>query len=1084
MGGFPIGTHNWHFVNWLLTLAKAQDDGFCYIQQNKYMQIPTCATVAKGNYLPIPFNLAKTSKQGMMLRSSGFERSIHTCSNSQPLAAYSTSPLPPIFTSNRPRVRSILSWKRRDCVKNYPNCPYHESKARFGTSTDGRANDKDGNPDAVDSSVAAVQPQTLESHWMNVTQRLLEGSAPSWDEAKFCQARNALYRWARQEEDSNRVTGADDVLSIEIVDSFWSLVERYCEEFESSYDASNKDDTKSHPHALKDYLFSAVINQWRKFIHRAATGDEGQFSAPMPLEMISKLDKYRSNGLVREMSISPYNMTFNAMTYYYKSGTEVIYHVSPGEFITSCIPEQAEAILDRLICDINLDSSLDSTAMTNKPTPDVVTFASVMKLWVLEGSQRHQSQATRRKARQRAAHRVLALDKRRRDLSQKLNHPRCLEPSYIYKSIIIDALSQAGQALRAQTMLEEWCHECNEVDSVDNKNTAGSHSVNSTQRRNPDNVGDGSKMSPEPPTMETFSTVVLAWSRSGHPRAAMHAENLLQCMIELYNNGREGSGEKPRFNFRLDNPPNIVVYSNVLGCLAKSDAPNAARRAEAILRYLQENQRPECRPNVVTYTSVIHAWAKRGNTKRALSLLEEMIRQEDEIVAPNDVTFNALLLSITDPQQALGVLNEMHGLADTHPTWKCRPTVVTYGTVMQILAKAKLPHHARNLLDEMIEYHSSADSTKKSMAHRKQLPKPDTTTCNIVLHGYSKLGLAEDASSLLKEMQNAHLLHSDPASYKAEETGNARTLDLSIPPDVVSFNSVLSAWSRSVANSSTLSLQKAHGAALEAEQIFTRMLEETPLNKDTHVPADSSKSSSIFDVRPTCVTYSTLLHCWSHVATALIESRRRGCDEDVNVTEADIVARCEALFKEMEDIHKESLNIELNSDNHQIETCKPNIVAYSNLFKVYATFGYHGTRIQEPLRDMKDIYSITPNAQWFVGLFNAWSHYCKTTSGNQQEVNGHHEIVSQAEHLLFEEISNVLNLSRQRKQDLSEIVNHHVITAMLKLVKAAKVGQTKSTHLERVVNLMAHSGIEPDNSIKRLVRQITEGNLRGSQTNS
>ena len=1177
------------------------------------MQLPTC-------YATVPINLAKASKQGGMMRrrSSGLERSIiqrtTRCNiNSQlpkVVAYYST-------TTSRP-ISSILILNRRDhrCGKNHPRCPYrlHENSnyaaKLFTTSTDGSTNNNNGEEeedddddnaedDTVASSVAEVgqplgqpPPQTLVSHWKNIVQRLIEdeegsSTSQSWDEDKFYQARNALYKWARhhEEDDNNsnnhrrRVTTTtgrihdndNDFLSIEMMEYCWSLVERYCVEFEKSLSLSissvsvgnDNNATRNNPHhphphahhAIKDYLFSAVINQWRKFIHihrhrhRAAIaiaattttttttgGDDEevqkQFTAaattPTPLEMISKLDKYRSNGMVQEMSVSPYNMTFNAMTTYYynkkqqgSSGggttTKGINKYnedssSPGGeeevfIIIPSIPEQAEAILDRLICDIiNIDNnnsfSLDGTTTNVSTTtinnnkllliPDVVTFASVMKLWVLEGSSRryYQSQASRRKAQQHAANRVLSLDKKRKDLSQKLNHPTCLEPTYIYKSIIIDALSQAGQALRAQTMLEEWCHECDNRDNNSQNLAEKIHQPpgnNATsQSSNPNkNVGDGNKMICEPPTMETFSTVVSAWSRSGHPRAAMYAENLLQRMIELHNNndeGRdEGSSEKnARFNFRLDDPPNIVVYSNVLGCWAKSDFPHAAKRAETILRYLQENQRPECRPNVITYTSVIHAWAKRGNTERALSLLDEMIRQEDETVAPNDVTFNALLLSVKDPQQALGVLNEMHQLADTHPTWKCRPTVVTYGTVMQILAKAKLPHHARNLLDEMIEYHSSA-STKKSMAYRKELPKPDTTTCNIVLHGYSKLGMAEEASSLLEEMHNARLLRFDPAPYKAEALGNASTLDVSIPlPDVVSFNSVLSAWSRSVDTSSTLSLQKAYNAALQAEQIFTRMVPEIPLKKDTHDPADSSKSSSIFDVLPTCVTYSTLLHCWSHVATALIESKRRGCEEDVNVTEADIVARCEALFKEMEDRHKKSINKKLHSDSRQIEDCKPNIVAYSNLFKVYATFGYHGTRIQEPLRDMKDIYSITPNAQWFVGLFNAWSHYCRATPGDEEEINGHHGIVSQAEEILAEEIFNALNQSRQRKQDLSEIVNRHVITALLKLVKVAKLGQMKSTHLERVVDLMAHSRIQPDDGIKRLVRQITEGNSRGS----
>jgi pentatricopeptide repeat protein len=77
----------------------------------------------------------------------------------------------------------------------------------------------------------------------------------------------------------------------------------------------------------------------------------------------------------------------------------------------------------------------------------------------------------------------------------------------------------------------------------------------------------------------------------------------------------------------LDTKPDVVSYSNVIKCWAKSGQYGAADRAEDILREMQDRYQAGdeyVKPGVISYNSVINAHAKQGNAERAEALLEEM----------------------------------------------------------------------------------------------------------------------------------------------------------------------------------------------------------------------------------------------------------------------------------------------------------------------------------------------------------------------------------------------------------------------------------------------------------------------------
>jgi hypothetical protein len=59
----------------------------------------------------------------------------------------------------------------------------------------------------------------------------------------------------------------------------------------------------------------------------------------------------------------------------------------------------------------------------------------------------------------------------------------------------------------------------------------------------------------------------------------------------------------------LDVKPNVICYSIVLDCLARSKTKSGAERAETVLRHMASSDDKDVEPNVISYNSVIKAWS-------------------------------------------------------------------------------------------------------------------------------------------------------------------------------------------------------------------------------------------------------------------------------------------------------------------------------------------------------------------------------------------------------------------------------------------------------------------------------------------
>lgn len=173
------------------------------------------------------------------------------------------------------------------------------------------------------------------------------------------------------------------------------------------------------------------------------------------------------------------------------------------------------------------------------------------------------------------------------------------------------------------------------------------------------------------PSEQSYTSAILALSRSRDKDAAVRAHQLLNRMIELYDSGKWGS-----------NRPTLLAFNSVISAYAKSPTIGSADKAEGILNQLEDlcfdkkNRRYRfLRPDIVTYNSVITAWS---NSKEAAAvynsenIVKRMERRNNAVdgkylnLQPDPYTYSSLInswirsgLGVTSAEKAEELLRDM-----------------------------------------------------------------------------------------------------------------------------------------------------------------------------------------------------------------------------------------------------------------------------------------------------------------------------------------------------------------------------------------------------------------------------------------
>jgi len=239
------------------------------------------------------------------------------------------------------------------------------------------------------------------------------------------------------------------------------------------------------------------------------------------------------------------------------------------------------------------------------------------------------------------------------------------------------------------------------------------------------------------PNIISFGTVLnaLASKASRYPEAPDRAEALFRKLFELHQAGWE------------DCRPDAAAFSSLMQAWGKSRQPGAAEKAESILRKMQELSQQqeeaggaadsEMAPDTICWNSAIQAWGIAGNGERAEALFREMlanyIRDKDDRHKPNIITFTAVLSAWAKTRfnrqaakRAESLLEQMEKL-HVSGALDVKPNYVSYSIVLDCLAYAKkksATERAEALLNKMKE------STDRDL-------QPNVVSYNAVIKAWS-----------------------------------------------------------------------------------------------------------------------------------------------------------------------------------------------------------------------------------------------------------------------------------------------------------------------------------------------------------
>uniref|UniRef100_A0A7S4APZ8 Pentacotripeptide-repeat region of PRORP domain-containing protein n=2 Tax=Pseudo-nitzschia australis TaxID=44445 RepID=A0A7S4APZ8_9STRA len=282
-------------------------------------------------------------------------------------------------------------------------------------------------------------------------------------------------------------------------------------------------------------------------------------------------------------------------------------------------------------------------------------------------------------------------------------------------------------------------------------------------------------------------------------------------------------------NARIYTTFNVHDCTKVIGAWSKSKHRDAPREALSILTKMNAIYNKfggrHVRPNVVTYTSVIAAYAQRGDIEGASTVFEMQVTdfktKKNYSAKPNARTFKTMINACTKSRQTrapqtaekiLATLNDWHAAGQL----KEGSCTITYSSVINCWTKSgfrESPQRARALLETMLQQYKTEGNEDVC---------PNGITYASVLDAYARWGDVDGAMEVWETMKE---------DYKS---GNEEAR-----PVVYMYTILIKAWAKSVHPN----------APQEAEKLLQEVL-------DLYARGELEEGPNNF-------TYGTLINCWA-----------------------------------------------------------------------------------------------------------------------------------------------------------------------------------------------------------------------------
>ncbi|KAK7393588.1 hypothetical protein VNO78_22146 [Psophocarpus tetragonolobus] len=229
------------------------------------------------------------------------------------------------------------------------------------------------------------------------------------------------------------------------------------------------------------------------------------------------------------------------------------------------------------------------------------------------------------------------------------------------------------------------------------------------------------------PNTRTYTTLMKGYMNAGRVSDTVR---MLEAMRRLDDKGGH---------------PDHVSYTTVVSALVNVGAMDRARQV------LAEMTRIGVPANLITYNVLLKGYCKQLQIDKARELIKEMV--DDAGIQPDVVSYNILIdgcILVDDSAGALSFFNEMRarGIA---------PTKISYTTLMKAFAYSGQPKLAHRVFNEM-------DNDPRV--------KVDLIAWNMLVEGYCRLGLVEEAKKVVQKMKDGGF-HPDVGTYGSLANGIA-----------------------------------------------------------------------------------------------------------------------------------------------------------------------------------------------------------------------------------------------------------------------------------------------------------------------
>ena len=357
------------------------------------------------------------------------------------------------------------------------------------------------------------------------------------------------------------------------------------------------------------------------------------------------------------------------------------------------------------------------------------------------------------------------------------------------------------------------------------------------------------------PNIVTFNSVMAAWAKSGHDKAGEKARNAMKELDALHEMG-----------LLLDVVADRVTYNTLISAFAKEKPANAVQAQYYFdeLEKLYRSQRDErLKPDIISYGTLLNAWARSGQAKRAEEILVQMHERHNSDpsnhVKPNTLCFNEVLYgwarsseenSARRAEMVLRLMEDIYQNGNAN----VRPETRSYNLVLLAWANSDAndsPDRVMRLLERM---------------KAEEATKPNAVSYNTAISAFAKQRGADALNSILELLNEAHetikdeldsrffatLIHSLSKYNRQAAPSIAETVidDLKVRRegglndvelDTRVYNALISCWGRSGERM----------APTRAEEILQDMYEDSTLKNNNTL------------VQPDVITFTAVIDAWA-----------------------------------------------------------------------------------------------------------------------------------------------------------------------------------------------------------------------------